>query len=90
MPFFLAIIGIILIITGFKGRANDLFPQMIGDSKGFIPLCAVVVLAAVFGEVKQLRGASTAFLILVILAYGLRSSNNIIAGFNAIIQGSKT
>lgn len=90
MPFFLAAIGIVLIITGFRGRSNELFPQLKDDVKGFVPLFAVVVIAAVFGEVKGLRPVSTAFLVLIVVAYGLRSSSNIITGFNSIISESKT
>lgn len=90
MPFVLAFIGIVLIVTGFRGRANDLFPQIKDDAKGFVPLCVVVVLAALVGEIKGLRGVSTAFCLLILLAYGLRGANNIIAGFNAIISESKT
>lgn len=90
MPIFLAFIGIVLIVTGIRGRADDLFPQLKDDARGFVPLFSVVVLAALFGEIKNMRSISTAFLVLIVAAYGLRSANNIIAGFNAIIEESKT
>lgn len=86
MPFFLAIIGILLIVTGIKGRANDLLPQVKEDAHGFIPLFVVVVLAVLVGEIKGMKSVSTAFLVLIVVAYGIKSANNIITGFNAVIN----
>lgn len=89
MPFFLAFIGIVLIVTGVRGRADELMPQLKDDARGFVPLFAVVIIAVLIGSIKDLRSISTAFLVLIVVAFGLHGANNIIGGFNAIIEESK-
>jgi len=70
MPFFLIVIGVILLVAVIKGNQCDLLNLVKSDftgSNNFILWVTAVVIIVAIGNVKAIRPVSDAFLGLVIL-----------------------
>lgn len=71
MPFALAVIGILLVVTGARGTYGDLKNLLIGDFTGdhnFMYWVLAIVIVGFLGYVPQLETFSRVFLGLVIIA----------------------
>lgn len=88
MPIFLVIVGLLLIVTGVRGKASDFLGQVADDGKGFVPFFFLILAIGATGFSKTLRPVSNAFLVLVIVAFVLKSGGAIIDGFKQIQNGS--
>lgn len=82
MPFALAIIGIILLIAGVRGKQDVLFSTVKGDFTGpnnFIFWMVSIFVIGAIGYIPKLKPVSTAFLALVIVVLFLRKGTGFFA-----------
>lgn len=80
MPLFMLLMGAIMLDSGLRGNAQNLFVQFEGDLKGFLNFGAIVVILGVAGFSPTLRPISKGMLLLVFVAYFLKNGKNIVSG----------
>lgn len=87
MPWVALIVGVLLIIMGVTGRYNDLASQVHSDFTGhgsFVDWIAALIIIGAIGYLPGMKGPSTAFLILLILAFIL-SNNGVFANLKEAV-----
>lgn len=90
MPFILIVLGIMLLVVGFRGTQDDFLTLLKGDFTGsgnFIFWIVSIVVIGMIGYVPKLKGLSDAFLTLVILVLFL-SHGGFFAQFNTAIRSA--
>ena len=83
MPFALAIIGIVLIVSGVRDTTTDLFALVKGDFTGdnnFVYWFLAILIVGGAGYVSDLRGLSRAFLALLLVVLVLTENKNSTTG----------
>ena len=93
MPIFLALVGIILIVAGVRGKETELLTLFADDAKHFVSWALLIVVVGAMGFSQRLRPISTSFLVLIVIAFVIasyRQGNSIINGFNQLIEASKS
>lgn len=90
MPIFLLIAGLVLIVAGVRGKEKDLLATITDDGKHFLPFFFVIIAISIIGISQKWRPISNALLILMVVAFVLRSYQSIVQGVNQIITESKS
>ena len=88
MPFIIAFIGILLIVTGYKGTLSQLTTLLQGDLTGktsFAVWLFAFFVIGLFGYIPQFKKLSDAFLLLVIIVIVIANDKNG-GGFFANLQ----
>jgi hypothetical protein len=93
MPLFVAIVAIILIVAGVKGKGKEFTDQISNDGKNFASWFFLIVAVGLIGLSKTWRPMSNAFLILIVLSFivgvngrpGLAGA--LFAGINQLTSG---
>lgn len=88
MPLFFFIIGFILIDSGVRGNAAAVGQQFASDVKGFLALCAVVIILGGLGAFKSLRPVTKGLLGLVFVVFCLRNGNQIVSGIESAVSAT--
>jgi hypothetical protein len=79
MPLVFITIGTILIFTGIKGNANDLYTLIVNDvkgqngDKGYAYWIVAIVILGLLGYIKNFEPLSRAFMILVLVVLVLNN-----------------
>lgn len=92
MPFALAIIGIIFMVTAVKGTTTQFFSLVVTDFTGsgnYIYWVISVLLIGSIGYVKKLQGISDMFLALILLVMFI-SNKGAFAQFTSAIQSGSS
>lgn len=96
MDILLAIVGLTLILTGFKNTYADMgkrfYADMFGDgtSKGFIWWIGAIAIVGAIGNIQTLRSASNLFLVLIIASLLLSNQGFFARLQQAIASGPAT
>lgn len=96
MPFFFIIIGIGLIVIGYRGTQDEFFALIKSDFTGpgnFLIFATGIFVVGLVGYVPKLKGLSDAFLgliILVILISANKQGHDFFSEFWQGIQGTQT
>ena len=86
MPFFLAIVGIVLLVAALRGQIGTLFGLIKSDFTGsgnFLYWVVAILALGSIGYVKKLQPISDAFLALVLVVFTLSNKGF----FNQFMQG---
>lgn len=90
MPIFLLLAGLILIVAGVRGKEKDLLSQVADDGKHFVVWALLIIGVGVLGLSKTWRPVSSAFLVLIVVAFVLGSYRSILQGYTQLINESKS
>lgn len=90
MPLLLLLVGIVLIVAGYKKTVGTVVSQLASDFKGFIALGVVITIVGYVGVIKELRPASNAFLVLIFVVFFLRNGNRITQGLTSSVLNKST
>ncbi len=90
MPFALAFFGILLIIAAVRGTEQEVLSQVADDAKHFIVWLVLLVAVGLIGLSEKWKPLSDAFLTLIVVAFVIRSGNEMIKGFNQLTSESKS
>jgi hypothetical protein len=78
MPFAFAIVGIVFLIAGVRGKSDDLLSLLQNDLRGsnnFIYWILTIAILGSIGYIKDLQPFSRAFLVLVIVVLIISEDN---------------
>lgn len=87
MPFTLAGIGLILVMTGINNTYSQFGTLLQGDiSSGYLKWAAAIVIIGALGYVKDLRTLSTAFLTLILVAIFLSNKGGVFSQLTSAVN----
>lgn len=92
MPFVLLSLGTVLVITGLKGDAAQLYNLIAGDFTGqnnFVYWALSILVIGFLGYIKQLQGLSRLFLVLVLVVL-LLHNKGFFAQLQSFISGKQS
>ena len=76
MPFVLITLGLILVVAGVRGKADDLLSLLKNDFTGspsFLPWIFSIIVIGSLGYISNLRTISRSFLVLIIVVLFLKN-----------------
>lgn len=92
MPFALALIGLLMIISAARGTEHELASQLASEFTGarsFVYWCCALACVGGIGYIPQLKRVSDAFLFLIFLSFVL-SNHGVFAQVDAEITGAQS
>ncbi len=84
MPFVLAIIGAILVISAIRNTNGDLATALETDAPGYVTWAAAIAGVAALGFIPGMRTVSRMLLALVLVVLVLKNYQGILKGFTAL------
>lgn len=87
MPFALALVAIILIVTGIRGTISAFLSEFVHDVEGVLVAAVAIFIIGAIGYIPGLKKISDGFLVLVLLAMVLTNAKNgLFQQFNSQIR----
>lgn len=83
MPFFVLVIGAILVVAAIRNNQGDLFSALAADVPPFITWATAIVVIGSIGFIPNLKPVSRGLLALILVVILLNNYQQILAGFTS-------